>query len=172
MMKNPALCFTASSLIVLSAALLVLPEFAVTSPQQSAPAAAQTTNSPAEDTPAFHAQPPSGDLPETLAPSLFNNTVVFNAYTAAARVKKVLYQQPCYCHCDHSQGHGSLLDCFASRHGSFCGTCIKELFYSYEQTSAGKTPAQIREGIMRGDWIKVDLAKYENDLPALNAPKK
>jgi hypothetical protein len=38
---------------------------------------------------------------------------------------------------------------------------MKEAFYSYEQTRKGKTPAQIREAIIRGDWQKVDLAKYQ-----------
>jgi hypothetical protein len=82
-------------------------------------------------------------------------------------VKKVLYQQPCYCHCDRSQGHGSLLDCFVSRHGSGCDVCQREAFYSYEQTRKGKTPAQIREGIMQGEWQKMDIAKYQ----AANLPQ-
>jgi hypothetical protein len=96
-----------------------------------------------------------------MEPSLFTDKLIFNAYVVAGRVKKVLYQQPCYCHCDRSQGHGSLLDCFVSRHGSGCKICMKEAFYSYEQTRRGKKPEQIREGIMRGDWEKVDLAKYQ-----------
>jgi hypothetical protein len=171
-MKNLPLFLTVCSLVVFSAALLVLPELAATKPQQPPPAAA-TAQEPADSVPAYHAQPPAGELPQTLAPSLFNNTIVFNAYTAASRIRKVLYQQPCYCHCDRNAGHGSLLDCFAGRHGSECGTCVKELFYSYEQTRAGKTPVQIRDGIMHGDWMKVDLTKYETgDLPPLNSSAK
>jgi hypothetical protein len=84
----------------------------------------------------------------------------------AAKVKKVLYQQPCYCHCDKSKGHTSLLDCFASQHGSGCGTCIYEDFYSYEQSNKGKTAAQIREGIIKGEWKTVDVMKYQQPLPA------
>jgi hypothetical protein len=30
----------------------------------------------------------------------------------------VLAQQPCYCNCGDSFGHGSLLDCFASDHSA------------------------------------------------------
>jgi len=78
------------------------------------------------------------------AAAQFENPVVQNAYAKAAKVKKVLYQQPCYCHCDRSLGHGSLLDCFASKHGSMCDVCIKEAFYSYEQTLKKKTAEQIR----------------------------
>jgi hypothetical protein len=119
-----------------------------------------------EPTPAFHAQAPQGALPPTMDPSLFTDPVIQNAYAIAARIKKVLYQQPCYCHCDQSQGHGSLLDCFVSQHGSGCGTCMREAFYSYEQSRNGKTAAQIREGIERGDWKSVDTNKYEKPLPA------
>jgi len=50
---------------------------------------------------------------------------------------------------------------------------MKEAFYSYEQTRKGKTPSQIREGIIRGDWQKVDTAKYAKAyLPPANSPAK
>jgi hypothetical protein len=91
---------------------------------------------------------------------------VQNAYAIAAKIKKALYQQPCYCHCDRSQGHKSLLDCFASKHGAGCGTCIYEDFYAYEQSRKGKTSAQIRAGIIKGEWHSVDLTKYQKPLPA------
>lgn len=124
------------------------------------------TQSPAEDVPAYHAQAPATPLPEVLSPGEFTDQVVQNAYAIAARVKRILYQQPCYCHCDRSVGHGSLLDCFASKHGSMCDVCIKETFYSYEQSKKGKTAAQIREGIQRGDWRLVDTTKYRAPVPA------
>ena len=119
-----------------------------------------------EPVPAFHSQAPQGPLPATMDPALFPNIVVQNAYAVAARVKKVLYQQPCYCHCDRSQGHGSLLDCFASKHASICEICVREGFYAYEQSRKGKTSAQIRDGIEHGDWQQVDLSKYQTALPA------
>lgn len=114
-----------------------------------------------EPVPAFHSELPPGGLPQTLDPGVFTDPVVKNAYRTASRVKKVLYRQPCYCHCDRSQGHGSLLDCFVSKHASVCDICIREDFFAYEQTLKGKTPEQIRDAIRRGDWQKVDLAKYQ-----------
>ena len=36
---------------------------------------------------------------------------------------------------------------------------MKELFYTYQQTKAGKTPAQIRAAIMKGDWQSINLAQ-------------
>ena len=119
-----------------------------------------------EPVPAFHNEAPHGQLPQTLAPSEFSEVVIQNAYILAARVKKVLYQQPCYCHCDRSQGHKSLLDCFASKHGASCGVCMREAIYSYEQSRKGKTAAEIRTGIERGEWQHVDMTKYQSPVAA------
>jgi hypothetical protein len=119
-----------------------------------------------DDIPAYHAQAPKGELPETMKPELFSQPIVQNAYAVAAKIKKTLYQQPCYCHCDRSKGHTSLLDCFASEHGSGCGTCIYEDFYTYEQVRKGKTAKQIREGIIKGEWKSLDATKYQQPLPA------
>lgn len=127
-------------------------------------AASRTAQSNTEAVPAFHKEAPTGKLPDTMDPKEFTDVVAQNAYALAAHVKKLLYQQPCYCHCDISQGHGSLLDCFASRHGSGCGTCMREGIYTYEQSRKGKTAAQIREGIERGDWQQVDMTKYQKPL--------
>jgi Protein of unknown function with PCYCGC motif len=114
-----------------------------------------------EPVPAYHTQVPAGELPQPMDPAEFANPVVKNSYALAAKVKKVLYQEPCYCHCDRSVGHGSLLDCFTSKHGSGCNICMAEALYSYEQTKKRKTPAQIREGIQKGEWRQIDAAKYE-----------
>jgi hypothetical protein len=131
-------------------------------PQRAASGSPQ--NPGAESVPAFHAQPSEGPLPQTMSPELFTDPVIKNAYAAAARVKKTLYQQPCYCYCDRSQGHGSLLDCFASKHGSGCETCVREALYTYERSRKGWTAAQIREGIERGEWQSVDLSKYQKPV--------
>lgn len=116
--------------------------------------------------PSYHSQVPDGPLPMTVDPSRFQEPQVQNAYAIAGRIKKTLYQQPCYCHCDRSQGHGSLLDCFVSAHGADCEICMRETFYASEQLRNGKTAAQIREGIVRGEWERVDVSKYQQALPA------
>jgi hypothetical protein len=119
-----------------------------------------------EPVPAFHNSVPAGPLPATMSPALFSDPVAQNAYSVAARIKRILYQEPCYCHCDRSQGHGSLLDCYVSKHAAVCGICEREAFYSYEQLHKGKTGAQIRDGIERGDWQGVDMTKYQSPSPA------
>ena len=79
-----------------------------------------------------------------------------HAYELAAKIPNVIHQQPCYCYCDR-MGHNSLHSCFENTHGAQCSTCLKELYYTYEQHRKGKTAAQIRAGIIKGEWKQVDL---------------
>jgi hypothetical protein len=79
-----------------------------------------------------------------------------HAYELASKIPTVLHQQPCYCHCDRI-GHNSLHSCYESTHGAQCTTCLKELYYSYQQHQKGKTAAQIRAGIIKGEWQQIDL---------------
>jgi hypothetical protein len=80
----------------------------------------------------------------------------------AGKVKRVLYQQPCYCHCDQHVGHQSLLDCFVDNHGSMCAVCKSEAVYSYVQTRKGDKAEAIRKAIIAGAWKTVDLTKYSS----------
>jgi hypothetical protein len=113
--------------------------------------------------PAYHSNRPAKDaaLPPILKKEqLWGENARYpfqtHAYELAAKIPGVIYQQPCYCYCDRS-GHTSLHSCFASTHGAECSTCMKELYYSYLQTKHGKTPVQIRTGIVQGEWKQVDL---------------
>ena len=80
-----------------------------------------------------------------------------HAYELAAKIPVVLHQQPCYCYCDR-MGHNSLHSCFENTHGAECSTCLKELYYSYSMHEKGKTAAQVRKGIIAGEWKQVNLA--------------
>jgi len=84
-----------------------------------------------------------------------------HAYELAAKIPKVIYQQPCYCYCDRT-GHKSLHSCFEGTHGAECSTCMKELYYSYQMTVKHKTAAQIRKGIIAGEWKQIDLQSAAN----------
>ena len=86
----------------------------------------------------------------------FKESYQVRAYQLAAKIPNVIYQLPCYCYCERI-GHNSLHSCFEGTHGSHCALCMKEVFYAYEQTKMKKTPAQIRAGIINGDWKNVDL---------------
>jgi len=113
-----------------------------------------------EGVPSYHAYALKPPMPATLDPKTFPDALNRNVYALAAKIRPALYQQPCYCYCDRHAGHKSLLDCFTSTHGSECDICQKEAVFAYRQTLKGKTPAQIRAAIIRGDWKAVDLQPY------------
>jgi len=123
-----------------------------------------------QDLPAYHHDPPRSLLPTVIRPHTFEQPVVQNAYRLARGLVKILYQQPCYCRCDRHHGHRSLLDCYTTKHAAGCGTCLQELFYVYEQTGKAKTAAQIREGIVRGDWMTLDTQTYEQSYSTRTQP--
>jgi hypothetical protein len=113
--------------------------------------------------PAYNAGPPpkGTKLPAILTRDQLwgadaQNAFQLHAYDLAAKIPTVLHQQPCYCYCDR-MGHNSLHSCFENTHGAQCSTCLKELYYSYQQHQKGKTASQIRAGIIRGDWKQIDL---------------
>jgi len=110
--------------------------------------------------PSYHAYALKPPIPATLDPKQFPDALNQNVYALAAKIKPVLYQQPCYCYCDRHAGHKSLLDCYASTHGSECDVCQKEAVLAYQLTKKGKTPGQIRAAIIRGDWKSVDMNPY------------
>jgi Protein of unknown function with PCYCGC motif len=112
--------------------------------------------------PAYNDHPPSAGETLPILPKdqlwgeAFKYPYQVQSYELAAKIPSVLYQMPCYCYCERI-GHTSLHTCFESTHGAHCGICMKELFYSYEQTKLNKTPAQIRAGIVKGEWKSIDL---------------
>jgi hypothetical protein len=124
-------------------------------------ASAQWSN-PADDIPAYHKTAPTAPLPkimsgEQLTGMYFSHPYQVLAYKMAAKVEAALYQQPCYCHCDREMGHKSLHSCFEGTHGAVCSTCMREAMYTYQETKKGRTPAQIRAGIERGEWEYIDI---------------
>lgn len=119
-------------------------------------------NAPTENTPAyFSTAPKSGYAPlmsgDQLTGPYFSHPYQVKAYQMAAKVEKALFAQPCYCRCDLALHHKSLHSCFEGTHGAVCATCMRQAIYTYQQTKLGKTPQQIRQGIMNGDWQNVDV---------------
>lgn len=113
--------------------------------------------------PAYHKTPPkkgeklASILPrEQLWGPAFQRDYQIHAYELAAKIPNVIYQLPCYCYCDRI-GHGSLRSCYESTHAAHCSACMQELYFAYQQTKKGKTPAQIRAAIEKGQWETVNL---------------
>lgn len=142
--------FTAAATIAFPAAR----QGAVAAPTQASP------QQPASKIPSYHSAPPSEKLPDTLDPAHFSDPLTHNSYAMAAKVKSVLYQQPCYCYCDSNDGHHSLYDCFVTEHARGCNICRYEAILSYEETRKGLTARQIRQEIIRGDWRKINPDDY------------
>jgi hypothetical protein len=114
--------------------------------------------------PAYNTAPPAKDakLPRILGrEDLWGDNAQYpyqsHAYELASKIPAVLHQEPCYCYCDRGMGHNSLHSCFEGTHGTQCNTCLKELYYTYSENKKGKTAAQIRKGIINGEWRQVDL---------------
>ena len=147
-------------ILLKSRAVLGLAAFTLT-----AASYAQWTN-PAQDVPAYH---PSAPLKVSALPPILSGSKLtgqnfqypwqVHVYQQVAKVASVAYQLPCNCRCDRALGHTSLRSCFEGLHGTECSTCAKEGFYAYQQTRLGKTPTQIRAGIARLDYEKIDLDK-------------
>ena len=126
---------------------------------------AQWSN-PADDVPAYH---PSAPLKVSALPAILSGPKLtgenfrypwqVHVYQQAAKASGVIYQLPCNCRCDRALGHTSLRSCFEGLHGTECSTCAKEGFFAYQQTKAGKTPAEIRAAIARHEYESIDLEK-------------
>jgi len=126
---------------------------------------AQWSN-PADDVPAYH---PSAPLKMTALPAILSGAKLTgesfqypwqrHVYQQAAQIGSLLYQLPCNCRCDRALGHTSLRSCYEGLHGTECSTCAKEALYAFAQNKAGKTPAQIRQGIARHAYEAIDLEK-------------
>jgi hypothetical protein len=126
---------------------------------------AQWSN-PADDVPAYH---PSAPLKVSALPPIMSGAKLagenfrypwqVHVYQRVAKISSVVYQLPCNCRCDRALGHTSLRSCFEGLHGTECSTCAQEGFFAYEQTKLGKTPAQIRAGVARHEYEKIDLDK-------------
>lgn len=140
---------------VITTACLFLAIFAVTSEW--------ATTEDQGEIPAYNAAPPPKG---TKLPAILTKADLWgadgqypyqtHAYELAAKIPIVLHQQPCYCYCDR-MGHNSLHSCFEGTHGAQCATCLKELYYSYLEHKKGRTAAQIRAGIIKGEWQHIDL---------------
>jgi len=89
------------------------------------------------------------EMPKVLDPNQFKNPDTRKAYQIAMDNPKLLLQLPCGCGCDVSDGHKSLLSCYADKHGEYCGTCQDEALMAGELFAKGMPIDQIREKIIK-----------------------
>jgi hypothetical protein len=69
------------------------------------------------------------------------------AYIAAQRVPEIAEKVFCYCGCDYTDEHVSLLDCFTSDHGVDCNYCKGEIVMAYKMSKKGSSVADIQKAV-------------------------
>ncbi len=68
-------------------------------------------------------------------------------YQAAKEIPDICAKLFCYCGCDLTDCHGSLLDCFTSDHGVDCHICQEESILALKFHKKGKSLADIQKFI-------------------------
>jgi hypothetical protein len=127
----------------------------------------QASANPTPRVPAhFNSPEEAKPLPAVLDPKQFSDPVIVAAYGYARENPDVFAQQPCYCYCDSGElHHKSLLDCYASDHSVGCALCLKEGLLVHKLVTEGKSSAEIRDLIVRGDWqnVKLEVADQKSE---------
>ncbi len=83
---------------------------------------------------------------EVLAPEKFSGQIAAG-YKAAQQTKEICAKLFCYCGCDLTDEHVSLLDCFTGMHGVDCAICQEEAIIALNMKKQGKSLAQIQKTI-------------------------
>lgn len=68
-------------------------------------------------------------------------------YMAAKEAPDVCLKLFCYCGCDLTDEHNSLLDCFTSDHGVDCHICQEEALIGLKMKRQGKSMAEIQKAV-------------------------
>lgn len=69
------------------------------------------------------------------------------AYIVAQQNPWLLAQLWCWCGCDRTSGHRSLLDCYRDHHGASCAVCTGEALEANQLFNEGSPVQQIREAL-------------------------
>jgi hypothetical protein len=89
--------------------------------------------------------PAAGDRP-MLNPLMFVGPAR-QAYIIAQQSPWLLAQLWCYCGCDRTNGHRSLLDCYRDYHGATCAICTGEALEANQLFNQGSPVEQIRDAL-------------------------
>jgi Protein of unknown function with PCYCGC motif len=90
----------------------------------------------------------AADQRPTLDPKQFVGEVR-KAYEAAGAHPDLFVQLHCYCGCDVSAGHKSLLDCYRDHHGATCAICTGEALQATQMYAEGSPVEQIQDALRR-----------------------
>jgi hypothetical protein len=98
-----------------------------------------------------HPDPRPGITAEHVLPDakLGSKRSAKRAFAMVREIPEIADGVYCYCDCDKSMGHRSLLACFESDQAVGCGMCREQMKLVYDLHRKGKTLAEIREGCDR-----------------------
>ncbi len=99
---------------------------------------------------------------EVLDPGQFPGMASFG-YASAKACPEVMEKLFCYCGCDLTDSHTSLLDCFTSMHGIDCHICQEEALLANKMHKDGTSIADIQKEI---DEKYSKEYPFEQDTPA------
>lgn len=97
-----------------------------------------------------------------LDPNRFFGQASFG-YAAAQACPEVISKLFCYCGCDITDSHSSLLDCFTSNHGVDCHICQEEAVFALKANREGLSTVEIQKRVDEG-WSH--HYPFEKDSPA------
>ncbi len=98
---------------------------------------------------------------DVLNPSQFFGLASFG-YAAAKACPQVMEKLFCYCGCDLTDSHNSLLDCFTSLHGVDCHICQEEAILANKMNKDGDSITVIQQTI---DEKFASQYPFEEDTP-------
>jgi hypothetical protein len=90
-------------------------------------------------------------------------------YAAAKEIPEICSKLFCYCGCDMTDSHSSLLDCFTCQHGVDCTICQDEAIIALDLKKQGKSLGQIQQEI---DEAFQGQYPWEKASPALQKYKE
>jgi hypothetical protein len=90
-------------------------------------------------------------------------------YQAAQQCPEIIAKLFCYCGCDVTDEHSSLLDCFTSTHGADCQICTDEAVIAAQMKKEGKSIAEIQQAV---DSKYSKEYPFKDESPALKKYKE
>lgn len=90
-------------------------------------------------------------------------------YAAAKQCPEICAKLFCYCGCDETDEHDTLLDCFTTDHGVDCHICQQEALVALKMKREGKTLAEIQQAVDQQfekqypfDQVSAKFQKYKD----------
>ena len=87
----------------------------------------------------------------TLMPALFTGKVA-QAYQIAHQYRDLLDVIYCYCYCEKTLGHKSLLSCYVDRHAANCDICEDQAIFAASLYKKGFDMVQVRQAVDKKFW--------------------